>query len=279
MTLLAREAQAGPLLVGFARMAVAAPCLLLAARFRERSWRLSGRRDALGILATGACMSAYQVFYFSAVPLTGVAVTALLAICSSPLMIAGLAALFLGERLTPKVYAALAMGVVGTGLLPEVVADSLQQIRRGAQEAGRDVAAIDVWWWVMCNVSEDRDRALWETRSGLAAAGNHLARFTTQGKHIPGHLLERIRELRRRYIVDYHFTAGADNKNAALVDELGLQEYLADRFAIAGTPKDCLAKIEKLAALGVTQIWSSPSFHDKLAFLRGWGKDVMPHVR
>jgi DME family drug/metabolite transporter len=117
MTLLAREAEAGPLLVGFARMAVAAPCLLLAARFRERSWRLSGRRDGLGVLATGACMSAYQVFYFSAVPLTGVAVTALLAICSSPLMIAGLAALFLGERLTPKVYAALAMGVVGTGLL------------------------------------------------------------------------------------------------------------------------------------------------------------------
>lgn len=62
-------------------------------------------------------MATYQVCYFSAVPLTGVAVTALLAICSSPLMIAALAALCLGERLTPRVLAALGMGVVGTGLL------------------------------------------------------------------------------------------------------------------------------------------------------------------
>ncbi len=117
MTLLARETSVGPLLVGFVRMAVAAPCLLLIARVADRAWRLSWRQERLGFLATGACMAAYQVFYFSAVPLTGVAVTALLAICSSPLMIAGLAALFLGERLTPKVYAALGMGVVGTALL------------------------------------------------------------------------------------------------------------------------------------------------------------------
>lgn len=116
MTLLARDASAGPLLVGFLRMAVAAPCLLLLARVVERSWRLSGRETRL-VLGAGASMSAYQVCYFSAVPLTGVAVTALLAICSSPLMIAGLAALFLGERPTRRVYVALGMGVVGTALL------------------------------------------------------------------------------------------------------------------------------------------------------------------
>jgi DME family drug/metabolite transporter len=116
MTLLARDASAGPLLVGFLRMAVAAPCLLLLARVVERSWRLSGRETRL-VLVAGASMSAYQICYFSAVPLTGVAITALLAICSSPLMIAGLAALFLGERPTRRVYVALGMGVVGTALL------------------------------------------------------------------------------------------------------------------------------------------------------------------
>lgn len=117
MTLLAREASAGPLLVGFVRMAVAAPCLLVAARVAEGPWRLRSSPEGLACLGMGVCMAAYQIFYFSAVPLTGVAVTALLAICSSPLMIAALAALFLGERLTLKVYAALGMGVVGTGLL------------------------------------------------------------------------------------------------------------------------------------------------------------------
>lgn len=117
MTLLAAHASAGPLLVGFVRMAVAAPCLLVAARLVEGPWRLRGRKERLACLAMGACMAAYQVCYFRAVTLTGVAVTALLAICSAPLMIAGLATLFLGERLTPKVQAALGLGVVGTGLL------------------------------------------------------------------------------------------------------------------------------------------------------------------
>jgi DME family drug/metabolite transporter len=62
-------------------------------------------------------MAAYQVCFFSAVPRAGVAATALLAICSAPLMIAVLASLFLGEHLTGRVLLALVAGVTGTTLL------------------------------------------------------------------------------------------------------------------------------------------------------------------
>ena len=63
-------------------------------------------------------MAAYQVCYFTAVTLTGVAVAArFLAICSAPLMIALLAALFLGERLTSAARLSLGMAVAGTALL------------------------------------------------------------------------------------------------------------------------------------------------------------------
>lgn len=117
MALLAERAAADPLLVGFVRLAIAAPLLLAAAWIGTRHWRLTGGRDALALLAMGGAMAAYQVFYFRAVMLTGVAVAALLAICSSPLMIAGLAALFLRERLTAAVGVALAMAVAGTALL------------------------------------------------------------------------------------------------------------------------------------------------------------------
>jgi DME family drug/metabolite transporter len=117
MTLLARHAAADPLLVGFVRLAIAAPFLLGAALVSTRNWRLTTGRDALALLVMGGAMAAYQVFYFRAVTLTGVAVAALLAICSSPLMIAGLAALFLRERLTAVVVASLVMAVVGTALL------------------------------------------------------------------------------------------------------------------------------------------------------------------
>ena len=122
MALLARDAGAGPLLVGWARMVVAAPCLVLLAVTlpARRSARRAApwtARDAGGALALGAAMAAYQVCYFSAVPRTGVAVTALLAICSAPLCIAPLAAAFLGERLTAATRIALAMAVTGAALL------------------------------------------------------------------------------------------------------------------------------------------------------------------
>ena len=117
MTLLARHAAADPLLVGFVRLAIAAPFLLGAALVSTRDWRLATRRDALALLVMGGAMAAYQIFYFRAVMLTGVAVAALLAICSAPLMIAGLAAAFLRERLTSTVAVSLAMAVGGTPLL------------------------------------------------------------------------------------------------------------------------------------------------------------------
>lgn len=116
MTLAAGDAGAGPLLVGWARLAVAAPCLLvIAALFRARP--AVARGDGLALGAASIAMAAYQVCYFTAVTLTGVAVAALLAICSAPLMIALLAALFLGERLTSAARLSLGMAVAGTALL------------------------------------------------------------------------------------------------------------------------------------------------------------------
>ena len=124
MTLLSREAAASPLLVGWSRLAIAAPVLVLAAagaaRFgahppARRPW--PSLADLPLCAALGLTMAAYQVCYFRAVTLVGVAPAALLAICSAPILIAVLAALFLGERLTPLVRLSLGMAVAGTALL------------------------------------------------------------------------------------------------------------------------------------------------------------------
>jgi DME family drug/metabolite transporter len=120
MALLAREGTPSPLLVGWARMAGAAPCLLLAialvppAAFARGEWQ---PRDWAKAALLGAAMAAYQVCYFWAVPRTGVALTALLAICSAPLMIAAGAALTLKERASPATLAALLLAVAGTAMV------------------------------------------------------------------------------------------------------------------------------------------------------------------
>ncbi len=116
LVLLSRVADVHPMVVGFWRMALASPLLLLWAGKTLQPRRLSVRQWWL-LLGMGACIASYQVCYFCAVPFAGVAVTALVAICSSPVLIAVMAALFVGERLTQWVYLSLGLGVAGTALL------------------------------------------------------------------------------------------------------------------------------------------------------------------
>lgn len=102
-----------PLVVGAIRMLVAAPLLAGGARLAGVSVRPGGR----GFVAAGLCMAAYQVCYFSAVPLAGVAATALLAICSAPLLVTALATVVLHEPLTGARLGAVTLGVLGAALL------------------------------------------------------------------------------------------------------------------------------------------------------------------
>ncbi|HLQ32382.1 MAG TPA: EamA family transporter [Chloroflexota bacterium] len=113
LKLIGADGATAALLVGAIRMLVAAPALVAVALIREGPLRISGR----GFVLAGLCMAAYQVCYFSAVPLAGVAATALLAICSAPIMIALLAYVLIGEALTLRRLLALGLGICGAGLL------------------------------------------------------------------------------------------------------------------------------------------------------------------
>jgi 5,10-methylenetetrahydromethanopterin reductase len=167
--------------------------------------------------------------------------------------------------------------VIRTGLLPEVIRDSIAQVHRGAEEAGRDRKAVDLWWWPDVNVGPDRRQAVEEIKTSLAAAGNHLTRFTTDGKHIPPELLDRVKELGTRYQFDEHVKA--DGANGRLIEELGLVDYLADRFAVVGTPGECIRKLEQAIEAGARQFWMSVHFKDKARLMRDWARVVMPAFR
>ena len=105
-----------PLVVGFIRLAVAGPLLFATAVVSGR-WEVGSPANALGVFGVGLAMAAYQVCYFSAVPRTSVAITALLAICTAPLIVVMLARIFLGERLTGLTLAAVPLGITGTAFL------------------------------------------------------------------------------------------------------------------------------------------------------------------
>jgi DME family drug/metabolite transporter len=113
LQLVGATSSAVPLVVGAIRMLVAAPLLTAGARLTGASMRPSSP----AFVVAGLCMAGYQLCYFSAVPLAGVGATALLAICSAPILIAVIARLVLHEPITRWRLAAMALGVTGAGLL------------------------------------------------------------------------------------------------------------------------------------------------------------------
>jgi 5,10-methylenetetrahydromethanopterin reductase len=167
--------------------------------------------------------------------------------------------------------------VIRTGITPEIVRDSIAQVEAGARAAGRDPASLDLWWWPDVNVAASYREGVDEIKMSLASAGNHLSRFTTEGKHIPPDLLAKVKILGQRYAFSSHTLP--DSPNNRLIEELGLVDYLADRFAAVGTPAQCIKKLEAAADAGARQFWMSVHFDDKERFLRDWAAKVAPAFR
>lgn len=169
--------------------------------------------------------------------------------------------------------------VVGTGLTPELVKDAINYVREGAQEAGRKLEDIDLWWIVKGNLGEDREAAVREIRMALAASAHHAFRFSLDGKRVPPELVERIETLKREYQTQEHERLGAGKHNADVVDRLGLRDFLAERFAVVGTPRDCIKKIESLVEAGANKLWISVIVNDRPAYMRAMAERVIPAFR
>jgi DME family drug/metabolite transporter len=117
MKLIAAGSPMSPLIVGFLRVAMAAPCLWLLARALGAPLRMGVRRDWPRFVLAGIAMGVYQPLYFWGVAMTSVAVGSLIAICSAPLLITLLAALFLEEGIDTRTWTALLIGITGTAML------------------------------------------------------------------------------------------------------------------------------------------------------------------
>lgn len=110
--------ETNPLSIGFFRLAISVPALALAC------WHTLGRRmlqiaprDLLLMLLIGVALAIYQVCYFAAIALVGIAVAVLVTLCTAPVLVVLLSAGLLRERLTASVGLSLLCALIGTPLL------------------------------------------------------------------------------------------------------------------------------------------------------------------
>lgn len=104
--------------LAFWRLAIAAALFLLAAwvLLRRRLFQIKPR-DAGLMTFMGGLQALYQLSYSSAIPLAGVTVSTLIALCGAPIIVALVSTFLLRERLTPRTLTALVSAISGTLLL------------------------------------------------------------------------------------------------------------------------------------------------------------------
>ena len=165
-------------------------------------------------------------------------------------------------------HADIVMLQVGTH--PDAVRWAIDQVRAGAEEAGRDPGSVEIALLCGLWISDDMAEAREKTRWSAACAANHLddvvRRVPNHG--MPASLTEIVQTKRDHY--DYyegHLDSKAEH-TAFLSDEL------IDAFAICGSTQCCRAQIDELAALGVTEI-SSAYLNGEFDQIARVGRDII----
>ena len=167
--------------------------------------------------------------------------------------------------------------MIHTGLTTEIMADTIARIREGETDVGKSAGSTEVWAFAKCNIADDRAVAIDEIRMALAASAHHAFRFTLEGKHVPPELHEAMQIIQGEYVPAEHEQVG-ETRNAAISDELGVTDYLADRFAVVGTPEECRAKVAQIAGSGVDVLQITAISHDPADIIRRFGEEVIAKV-
>ena len=179
--------------------------------------------------------------------------------------------LHLGSRIGDGVIA-------GTGLLPEVIRDTVERIHAGACEAGRKPSDVDIWFTTRSSLHEDRAKAIENVKASVSSILNHSMRFGLEGKHVPDDLKAKIQTYVDGYELYDHVLH--EGRNPRRMEELGLTDYALERFALAGDPHDWIERIERVAEAGARKLWvglRAGDMDSQLHYMRILGEKIMAH--
>ena len=169
-------------------------------------------------------------------------------------------------------------GRVGDGFIlqladPDIAAWTIAAVRRGAEAAGRDPAAVTICAAAPAYVTDDVAHAREQTRWFGGMVGNHVADIVArygEGSEVPAALTEYIAG-REGYDYNQHGQAG--NTHTAFVPD-----GIVDRFCVLGPVEEQVRRLLELRELGVDQFAVYLQHDAKDETLRAYGEHVLPAI-
>lgn len=158
---------------------------------------------------------------------------------------------------------------LGTGFDLRVFEWAKDKIREGTDEAGRHEKDVAVIAAGMLCVRDDGDEARRIVRNRIANRAHHNFRFTYET--VPPEELSGV----ERFMANFDVMKPMEER----VDPELVTDYLVRRFSIAGTPRECIERIEELKAAGVEHLMLTPArkvYHESV---EAFAAKVMPYFR
>lgn len=156
--------------------------------------------------------------------------------------------------------------ILGTGFDLRVVQWARERIAEGAKEAGRPLSDIGMIAAGMICIKSDGNEARAIVRRRLANRAHHNFRFTLET--VP---LEELASV-KKFMKSFDEMKPMEER----VDPSLVTDYLVQRFSIAGTAEECIARVKELEEAGVRRIMLTPSrtvYHETVEAL---ASSVMP---
>ena len=155
--------------------------------------------------------------------------------------------------------------ILGTGFDLDVLEWAQARIAEGAKEASRPSSDIDIMPAGMIVVDDNGDRARKRVRSRMANRAHHNFRFTMET--VPEKEVEGV----QRFMDAFDISKPIEER----IDPDLVTDYLLERFTIAGTPQECIAKVKRLEAEGIRRILLTPPNAVYNEVMEVWGRRVI----
>lgn len=185
--------------------------------------------------------------------------------CNVPIVMAcsGPKALQLGGRIADGV-------LFQVGADPAFVRYALDNIRTGAESAGRRPEDMTLYMRLACAVHADREKARDEVRGYASVAAGTVFR-TIPAAYFDEELRADVERFKAGY--DYLEHGSNASRQAAL-----LTDRMLDAIAVAGTPEEALPRFRELRALGIDRFVCPFSMCDPLPWMASLAEDVAPRI-
>ena len=159
--------------------------------------------------------------------------------------------------------------ILGTGFDLRVYEWAKQRIREGVAQEGRRENEVTIIAAGMLCVRDDGNEARKIVRNRIANRAHHNFRFTYET--VPPEELEGV----KRFVAGFDVMKPMEDR----VDPDLVNDYLVRRFSIAGTPGECIERIEELEYAGVEHLMLTPARKVYGESVEAFATKVIPHFR